>query len=315
MAGPFHDGALLSRLKEAAASRRPPLLAGPSGSGKELAAVALALFWGLDPPRRYNVSAAASQEEMSRALFGVAAGANTGVEKREGLIVTASRSGQPLFLDEVHNLPHEAQATLLTVIEDGKFSRRGSEDKEMAVDVRFVFASNEPDKLKPDLRARLWLVALQPLRERVADVPALFDALLERALTSVGLRPALPAIDGDVHHDLCLEALAGRFDETNVRGLVDLADRVAARVATGTDLCDALDTVLGELGLGGAADSGREGGGGQYDAHRELIEAVYRGCGRNAKKTVELIKSCGVPWTISRRHLTKHLALWGFKEK
>jgi len=315
MAGPFHDGALLSRLKEAAASRRPPLLAGPSGSGKELAAAALARFWGLEPPRRYNASAAASQEEMSRALFGVAAGAYTGVEKRDGLIVTASRSGQPLFLDEVHNLPHGAQATLLTVIEDGKFSRRGSEDKEMAIDVRFVFASNEPDRLKPDLRARMLLVTLAPLRERVADVPALFDAQLERALAGAGLGPGIPAVDVDVYHDLCLEARAGRFDETNVRGLVDLADRVAARAAGGAELGDALDSVLGELGLGGAADDGREAGGGQYDAHRELIEAVYRGCGRNAKRTVEIIKASGVPWTISRRHLTRHLELWGFKEE
>jgi hypothetical protein len=314
MAGPFHDDALVGQLKEAATSRRPPLLSGPSGSGKELAAVALARFWGLDPPRRYNVSAAASQEEMSRALFGVAAGAYTGVEKRDGLIMIASRSGQPLFLDEVHNLPSEAQATLLTVIEDGKFSRRGSEDREMAVDVRFVFASNEPDRLKPDLRARMWLVALLPLRERVADVPALFDALLGRALVDVGLGAEPPGIDGDVHHDLCLETIAGRFDETNVRGLVDLADRTAARAAAGMELADALDSVLGDLGIGSATGANREGGGGQYDVHRELIEAVYRGCGRNAKKTVELVKTSGVSWTISRRHLAKHLALWGFKE-
>jgi len=316
MAGPFHDGALLVRLKEAAASRRPPLLAGPSGVGKELAAAALARFWGLEPPLRYNASASATPEEMSRALFGVAPGAFTGVDKRDGLIVSASRAGQPLFLDEVHHLPLEAQATLLTVIEDRKFARKGAEDKELEVDVRFVFASNEPDKLKPDLRARLWVVDVPPLRDRVADVPALFDALLARCLGSHGAAAdaVRPGPDGDVYHDLCLAAAGGRFDATNVRGLLDAADRIAARVATGGDQQDAADSVLAELGLCGAAGADGEGLGGQYEANRELIEAVYRGCGRNAKKTVELIKGCGVPWTISRRHLSKHLLKWGFNE-
>jgi DNA-binding NtrC family response regulator len=317
MAGPFHDGALLARLKEAAASRRPPLLAGPSGVGKELAAAALARFWGLHAPLRYNASASAGPEEMSRALFGVAHGAFTGVEKRDGLIVSASRAGQPLFLDEVHHLPLEAQATLLTVIEDGKFARKGAEDKELEVDVRFVFASNEPDRLKPDLRARLWSVDVPPLRDRAADVPALFDALLARCLGSHGAKAdaVLPALDGDLYCDLCLAAVGGRFEATNVRGLLDVADRIAARVATGADPGDAVDSVLGELGLWSEAGADADGAGGQYDAHRELIEAVYRGCGRNAKKTVELIKASGVPWTISRRHLSKHLARWGFKEE
>ena len=317
MAGPFHDGALLVRLKESAASRRPPLLAGPSGVGKELAAAALARFWGLRPPLRYNASASASPEEMSRALFGVAAGAFTGVEKRDGLIVAASRAGQPLFLDEVHHLPLEAQATLLTVIEDRKFARKGAEDKELEVDVRFVFASNEPDKLKPDLRARLWVVDVPPLRDRVADVPALFDALLARCLAAHGAKPdaVRPGLDSDLYHDLCLAALGGRFDATNVRGLLDLADRIAARVATGGDPADAVDSVLAELGLCSAVGADSDGAGGQYEAHRELIEAVYRGCGRNAKKTVDLFRESGVPWTISRRHLNKYLARWGFGEE
>jgi hypothetical protein len=317
MAGPFHDGAILARLREAAQSRRAPLLAGPSGSGKELAAGALARFWDLDPPRRYNVSAAANPEEMSRALYGVAKGAYTGVEAQDGLIVTADKSGQPLFLDEVHNLPLEAQATLLTVIEDNKFTRKGAENKELEVDVRFIFASNEPDRLKPDLRARLWQVELPPLSGRVADVPSLFDALLARALDHADVPAAdvRTVLDADFYCDLCLEALKGSaFEQTNVRGLLDLADRIAARVSTGIDPVEAVDSVVEELGLCavGAPGSG-DVGGGQYERFRELIEAVYKGCGRNAKRTVELLKESGVPWTISRRHLNGYLKRWGLR--
>jgi len=319
MAGPFHDGTLLARLREAALSQRAPLITGPSGSGKELAAAALARFWELDPPRRYNVSAAATPEEMSRALFGVAKGAYTGVEAQDGLIITADKAGQPLFLDEVHNLPVEAQATLLTVIEDRKFARKGAENKELEVDVRFVFASNEPDRLKPDLRARLWRVDLPPLSGRVADVPALFDNLLRRALERQEIAPdqLREALDADFYCDLCLEALRGSaFAGTNVRGLLDLADRIAARVSTGVDAAEAVDSVLDELGLcgAGAPAGGDAGGGGQYERYRELIEAVYKGCGRNAKKTVELLKTSGVPWTVSRRHLNGYVAKWGLKE-
>jgi hypothetical protein len=318
MAGPFHDPAILARLREAAQSRRAPLLAGPSGSGKELAAGALARFWDLDPPRRYNVSAAASPEEMSRALFGVAKGAYTGVEQQDGLIVTADRAGQPLFLDEVHNLPLEAQATLLTVIEDKKFTRKGAEHKELEVDVRFVFASNEPDRLKPDLRARLWQVDLPPLEGRVADVPALFDHLLALNLEGHGIDvgETRAALDADFYLDLCLEVLKGSaFAATNVRGLLDLADRIGARISTGVEPDQAVDSVLDELGIGATgAAAGGDAGGGQYERYRELISAVYRGSGRNAKKTVELLKDSGVPWTISRRHLNNYVKKWGLKE-
>jgi hypothetical protein len=318
IAGRFHGSAILSQLKEAALSRRSPLLTGQSGVGKELAAAALSLFWELGPPRRYNVSAGATGDELSRALFGVAAKAYTGVEKQDGLIVTADRAGCPLFLDEVHNLPFEAQAALLTVIEDGRFSRKGAEDEELEVDSRLVLASNEPDKLKPDLRARLWSVEIPSLRDRVADVPAIFDALLDRALADAGIAQELvrPGLDGALYHDLCLEALVrDGFGTSNVRGLYDLADRIAARIAAGADPADAVDSVCEErLGPSETEPTGGGGGASQYETNRELISVVYLGCGKNVKKTVELLRASGVPWTISRRHLTNHLRKWGLKE-
>jgi DNA-binding NtrC family response regulator len=317
MVGAFHAGAMLAQLREVAFSERPPLLDGPSGAGKELAAAALARFWKLEPPRRYNVSAATSPEEMSRALFGVASGAYTGVEKQDGLIVTASKLGQPLFLDEVHHLPVEAQATLLTVIEDKRFSRKGAEHKELEVDVRFIFASNEPEKLKADLRARTWQVRVPSLRERVADAPTIFDHLIAKNLSRHGieLEPVMSVLDGEFYHDLCLEVLQGeRFASTNVRGLVDLADRITSRVAAGANPVDAVDSICEQCmtGVQAAADAAGSGTG-HYEENRELISALFIGCGKNVKKTVDMLKKSGVPWTISRRHLIKHLVQWGLK--
>ncbi|MFW5738936.1 MAG: sigma 54-interacting transcriptional regulator [Myxococcota bacterium] len=314
MAGRFHLPPLLRDLMEAALSHRAPLLAGPSGVGKEHAAEVLASLWSLQPPRRYNVAAAANPEEMSRALFGVAGKAFTGVSEQAGMIVTSAKQNRPLFLDEVHNLSPEAQATLLTVLEDGRFSRKGAEAEEVRVDVRFVFASNAPDRLKHDLRARLWRLDIPSLRDRVADVPDIFRHLLLRQLDRHGIepQPVVHALDADVAHDLCLEALRGSaFVESNVRGLADVADRIAARIAAGSEPTDAVDTVFAErLSLRAKAS---QSCGSHYEQHRELITAVYLGCGKNAKKTVDLLRSAGLPWSISRRHLTLNVQRWGLK--
>jgi hypothetical protein len=313
MAGKFHLPVLLQQLMEAALSHRAPLLAGPSGVGKEHAAELLAALWGLGKPRRYNVASATSPEEMSRALFGVASKAFTGVAEQPGLIVTAAKQSCPLFLDEVHHLSPEAQATLLTVIEDGKFHRKGAESEEVHVDLRFVLASNEPDKLKHDLRARLWRVDIPSLRDRVADVPDVFRRLLERQLAQHGLDAAgFTRVDADTCYDVCLEVLRGKaFEQSNVRGLADLADRIAVRVASGTPLEEATDSVMDER-LSLRADTS-ESDGSHYERYRELISAVYLGCGKNAKKTVDLLRDAGLPWTISRRHLTLNVERWGLK--
>lgn len=313
MGGTFHVPVLLQQLMEAALSRRAPLLAGPSGVGKEHAAEVLASLWGLGKPRRYNVASATSPEEMSRALFGVASKAFTGVAEQPGLIVTAAKQSCPLFLDEVHHLSPEAQATLLTVIEDGKFHRKGAESDEVHVDVRFVLASNEPDKLKHDLRARLWRVDIPSLRDRVADLPDVFQKLMDRQLAQHALDGERFAwADADICHDLCLEALRGKaFEQSNVRGLADLADRIAVRVAAGTSLDEAIDSVMDErLSLRSPTS---ESDGSHYERYRELISAVYLGCGKNAKKTVDLLRDAGLPWTISRRHLTLNVERWGLK--
>lgn len=314
MAGRFHLPQFLRELMEAALSDRAPLLAGPSGVGKEHAAESLAHLWGLEKPRRYNVASAASPEEMARTLFGVAPKAYTGVAEQPGLIVSAARENAPLFLDEVHHLSAEAQATLLTVLEDGRFSRKGAESEEVEVRLRFVFASNEPDKLKHDLRARLWRIEVPSLRARVADVPDIFDHLLARLLTKRGMEAerVVEVLDADFYHGLCLEAHCGQaFAENNVRGLLDLADRIVARIAAGAPPEDAVDSVCKERLAAAAPEPGTDTS--QYERHRELISAVYLGCGKNARKTVELLRDANVPWTISRRHLTLHVEKWGIK--
>jgi len=317
MAGRFHVAPMLRQVKEAALSRRPPLITGPSGVGKELAARALAKLWGASALVRHNVSASSPPEEMSRALFGVAPKAFTGVAASDGLLVSCAKDGAALFLDEIHNLSAPAQSTLLTVIEDKRFSRKGAEDTIVEADVRLVFASNSPDEIKDDLKARLWRVSLGSLRERLADVPRILTAVLGAHLAAQDLdpTPVLDALDGDLVHELCLRIhTEDLFGASNVRGLTDMADRVAARHAAGTDATASLDTVFDELLVAGGLDlAGDADAASQYEEQRELLSAVYLGCGKNAKLTVELVKRAGFPWSISRRHLTRYLEQWGVK--
>ena len=240
LVGRFHAKALLAELNDAACSGRNVLLAGPSGSGKELAAQALARM-GDRELLAHNAARFSSQEEATTTLFGVTKGAFTAVDDRPGLIERAN--GGALFLDEAHVLPERVQKSLLRVVEDGKVARFG-QTQEKEVDVRFVLATNEPAPtygLAHDLLNRLMVVNVPALSERVADIPGIFDHLLKRAFEKAGLdSPAEDMIDADHYEALMIDG----FEKDNVRGLKDIADRIAAKINTGANPHEAVDQVF-----------------------------------------------------------------------
>jgi transcriptional regulator with AAA-type ATPase domain len=226
-----------------------------------------------------------------------------------GLIERAHEGRRPLFLDEVHHLPTGVQGVLLRVIEDGEVQRVGGEGSPREVDVRFVLATNDPGQLTDDLVARLREVALPSLAERVADVPAVFDFLLRARFERHGLDGWQTLLGGDHYEELCLETLSKHsFRKENVRGLIDLADRLVTRIAAGADPDAAVDTVFNERF--GAGDEEQVS---HYEQHKELIKAVFIGCGHNVSRTVSLLQSGGLPWRCSRRHLASYLEKWGLK--
>ncbi len=154
------------------------LITGESGAGKELVARAVHdASSRVNKPfvtvncGRLNVHTAESE------LFGHMQGAFTGAVKgRAGLFELADTG--TLFMDEVSEMPLDVQVKLLRVLETSTFRRLGG-NRDISVDVRFVFASNKNlmecvnrGEFREDLyhRINLLLVTIPPLRERKEDV-------------------------------------------------------------------------------------------------------------------------------------------------
>ncbi len=243
IAGRFHTAVLARKLLEGTMSGRSLLLAGPSGTGKELAAQAFAEITGKKLVIQ-NAARFSSQEEAAATLFGVGQKVFSNVEARPGYIEKADKG--VLFLDEAHNLPKRVQKSLLRVIEDRELAHIG-ETQTTPVDVRFVFASNEPPpsfSLARDLLARLRVVTIPPLTDRPADIPSIFDHVLEKALERTGspAGPVLSLLTASHYESLMLDG----FKEDNVRGLIDIADRIATRIASGTEPSEAIFEIFSE---------------------------------------------------------------------
>jgi DNA-binding NtrC family response regulator len=121
-------------------------------------------------------------------LFGTTRGAFSGAVERAGVLESAH--GGTLLLDEIGNLPLEAQRMLLLAVENGRVTRLG-QSTPRPVDVKLVAATNAElpalvaaGSFRADLYARLNPTArllLPPLRSRATDLEELVAAFVERA--------------------------------------------------------------------------------------------------------------------------------------
>lgn len=319
MAGRFYTSSIIEHLKMAALSGRHILITGPSGTGKELAANALCHMFGqADKPLKlisYNAARFSSGEEATTTLFGVGARVFSNVDARQGLIEQAHNGA--LFLDEVHNLPERVQRSLLRVIEDGLTSRIG-ENNTRPCNTRFILASNQegPTRgLAHDLFARLRMVQLPPLSERRADIPSIFDTVLDRALKAQQQDPAaVQAILRAKHYEaLCLDG----FPLQNIRGLIDVAERIASYLAIGRNPEEALiavfDEVLSHKIMSSYAPDNRQSTrGSKYEQNKDLIIKLFYEKKENLSATERALKARGI--LCSRRWLREFLKKWDIGE-
>jgi len=164
------------------------LIGGESGTGKELVAQSIHQLSSRADKEMISVNCAAIPESLIEAeLFGHVRGAFTGAtQDRAGLIESAD--GSTLFLDEIGELPLEAQSRLLRVLQEGEIRRVGSTDRTY-VSVRLVAATHRnlldmvaKGLFREDLYYRLNVIELRcpPLRERENDILLLAEAFLGR---------------------------------------------------------------------------------------------------------------------------------------
>ncbi len=219
---------VMQRVDLVSRSEVPVLILGETGTGKEL--VARAIHNRSDrhggPFLRVNCGAI-PRELIDSQLFGHEKGAFTGAnETRHGWFERADTG--TLFLDEIGELPLEAQVRFLRVLQDGFVERVGS-GKPIRVNVRVVAATHRDlaamvreGAFREDLwyRIAVFPILLPPLRDRVADIPALARHFADRAAIRFGLALVVPS-DADIR-------LLQEYDwPGNIRELGAVIDRAA----------------------------------------------------------------------------------------
>jgi DNA-binding NtrC family response regulator len=273
-------------LEKAAPMPTPVLFTGASGTGKEIAARTLhAMSDRADRPFVPINCATASPERIAADLFG-----ELGRPAGDGLLVQAS--GGTLFLDEVAELPLSVQASLLRVIEDGRL-RPGGAEREVPLNLRFVFASNtdleaamKEGRFRADLYHRINVITVHMplLRDRVGDIPELAELFMGKFSRQLGVTP-LP-LSEQVLFNLA------RYDwPGNVRELRNLIER---------------SLILGEFPpefAGTADETGAEPVESLHAVERRHILTVLEACGGNR---AEAARRLGV----SRKTIDRKCAMW-----
>lgn len=193
---PYHDfvgeSAPIQRVREmidrVADTDASVLILGENGTGKELVARALHRQSGRKNKVFISVDLGSISETLFESeLFGHVKGAFTDAKlDKPGRFEIAS--GGTIFLDEIGNLSLALQAKLLTVLQQKKIQRVGS-NEEVPVDFRLIAATNMnlhemvfEKKFRQDLLYRINTVEIRvpSLRERIEDIPLLLDYFLQR---------------------------------------------------------------------------------------------------------------------------------------
>lgn len=172
---------MLETIEQVAPTDISVLIAGESGSGKELVALALHKHSKRAHKPFVIVNCGAIPAGIIESeLFGHKKGSFTGAQSdRKGYFQSAD--GGTIFLDEIGETPLETQVKLLRVLEQGEFLPVGSSSS-VKVDVRVVAASNrdlqkevENGSFRKDLYYRLKAITVMvpSLHDRIVDIPIL----------------------------------------------------------------------------------------------------------------------------------------------
>ena len=199
--------------KVASHSNITTLILGESGTGKELFAHAIHNASARKNAPFVVVNCGALPRDLIQSeLFGYDPGAFTGAQKQGKPGKFELAEGGTIFLDEIGDMPLEAQINLLRVIQNKEVSRIGGKFSR-PIDVRIIAATNKrlqqsvrDGSFREDLFYRLSVLTIDvpPLRERQQDVMLLAESFLR-----AGVPQAMPGVLGRSRRDLQPLSLAG----------------------------------------------------------------------------------------------------------
>jgi DNA-binding NtrC family response regulator len=214
------------KIQSVAPTKTTVLLSGETGTGKTILAKLIHQHSNRQNAQFISVHCGAIPDTLIESeLFGHEKGSFTGaVRKKMGKFELAN--GGTIFMDEVGTLTAPAQIKLLQVLQDGTFSRIGSEET-ARTNARVVAATNDDLKLlceenryRKDLYYRLnvFPIEIPPLRERIEDLPDLTQRFLDHL--NLEFQKHIEGIHPEV-----LRALSNYDWPGNVRELENLVER------------------------------------------------------------------------------------------
>ena len=230
------------------------LVTGESGTGKELVARALHRLSRRAGGALVTVNAAALPANLVESeLFGYAAGAFTGADRKGRRGRFEQAEGGTMFLDEIGDMPLETQAKLLRVLQERTVERVGG-DRPVPVDFRLVCATNRDladmvarNEFRLDLFYRISPVVLRVprLAARGDDVLLLAHHLLSEFAQRHGRAECTLDASAEAH-------LRTAIWPGNVRQLRHVIERAvifaSAREISGAELAAASTTPAGRPG-------------------------------------------------------------------
>jgi len=218
---------VMEMIRQVARLDSPVLLLGETGVGKGVIANAIHYASARGNGPLVSVNCGAITESLfDSELFGHEKGAFTGaISRKKGRFERAD--GGTIFLDEIGELPPQAQVRLLHVFQDRVIERVGGTET-ISVDVRIISATNRnleemvrAGTFREDLWFRLNVFPIQipPLRQRKEDIPALVHYFVEKKSVDLKLGDKPRLADG------ALEQLRAYEWPGNVRELENLVER------------------------------------------------------------------------------------------
>ncbi len=210
----------------------PIILLGETGTGKELIANTIHYTSSRRSGPLIKVNCGAIPENLiDSELFGHERGAFTGaITQKKGRFERAN--GGTIFLDEVGELPLQAQLRLLRVLQEKEIERVGG-TKIIGVDVRVIAATHRDMSelvrkglFREDLwfRVNVFPITLPPLRQRKEDIPALVAHFVDKKSKDLKIYPP-PAVSVKE-----VERLKAYDWPGNIRELENLVERELIRM-------------------------------------------------------------------------------------